>query len=250
MYRITALLFLVALSVGLFGCGQQQKGKIDMYKKYEVVRTTKPSKLEGNWSGGVWAGVDALEIKHWTGNEPEHKPKTQAKLLYDDNYIYVIFRVEDKYVRAAAKGYQGSVYLDSCAEFFFTPAADISQGYFNIEMNCGGTMLFMHQIVRGKDRIPVSDKDCDKIKIYHSEPKIVEPEKPQPTVWIIEYRVPFAVLEKYAPVTRPASGVEWRANFYKCADKTSHPHWLSWSVIDLPRADFHRPEFFGILAFK
>ena len=45
-------------------------------------------------------------------------------------------------------------------------------------------------------------------------------------------------------------GVTWRANFYKCADHTSHPHWLSWSVIGSGKFEFHVPEYFGTLEFK
>jgi hypothetical protein len=41
-----------------------------------------------------------------------------------------------------------------------------------------------------------------------------------------------------------------RANFYKCGDLTAHPHFLSWNPIDLPKPDFHRPEFFGTLTLK
>ena len=36
-----------------------------------------------------------------------------------------------------------------------------------------------------------------------------------------------------------------RANFYKCADKTKRPHFVSWRPIDLPKPDFHCPQFFG-----
>ena len=34
-------------------------------------------------------------------------------------------------------------------------------------------------------------------------------------------------------------------NFYKCADETMNPHFVSWSPIDLPEPNFHCPEFFG-----
>ena len=34
-------------------------------------------------------------------------------------------------------------------------------------------------------------------------------------------------------------------NFYKCADETMNPHFVSWSSIDLPEPNFHCPEFFG-----
>ena len=111
-------------------------------------------------------------------------------------------------------------------------------------------MLFHYQPASGVGTTAVSNSDCNKVKIFHSEPKIVEPEKQKPTTWVIEYRVPIDVLEKYCLVTRPAPGVSWKANFYKCADKTSHPHWLTWSVVDYSRPNFHLPEFFGTLEFK
>ena len=38
-------------------------------------------------------------------------------------------------------------------------------------------------------------------------------------------------------------------NFYKCADETMNPHFVSWSPIDLPEPNFHCPEFFGNIHF-
>ena len=38
-----------------------------------------------------------------------------------------------------------------------------------------------------------------------------------------------------------------RGNFYKCGDKTAHPHFVSWNPVGTPSPDFHRPEFFGEL---
>ena len=58
------------------------------------------------------------------------------------------------------------------------------------------------------------------------------------------------ILSTYAPVTAPGPGVAWRANFYKCADASSHPHWLTWAPVDWPQPDFHRKEFFGTLVFE
>ncbi len=251
MLKIKMILTAIVMGMLVFGCDNAKKNEgVNMYKKYEVARVRGPVELKGNWDGGAWKNVETLDVKHYMGDEPEHQPKTQAKILYDDDFIYVIFRVEDKYVRAVAEKYQDSVCQDSCAEFFFTPGEDISAGYFNMEMNCGGTMLFSHQKARGVGNVAVSNADCDKVQVFHTEPKIVEPEKQEPTTWIVEYKVPVEVLEKYASVTKPAPGVTWRANFYKCADLTSKPHWLTWSVVDKPEPDFHVPEFFGTLEFK
>ena len=41
--------------------------------------------------------------------------------------------------------------------------------------------------------------------------------------------------------------VSVRANFYKCGDKTAHPHFLSWNPVVSSKPDFHRPECFGEL---
>lgn len=251
MFNVKIIFAVIVMVLMVFGCDTvREKEGAGMYKKYEVARASGAVELKGNWDGGAWAGVEAIDVKHFMGDEPEHQPKTQAKVLYDDDFVYVIFRVEDKYVRAVAQKYQDSVCQDSCAEFFFTPGEDISAGYFNIEMNCGGTLLFYHQKSRGVEERAVSDADCDKVEIFHSEPKIIDPEKQGPTTWIVEYKVPVEVLAKYASVTKPAPGVTWRANFYKCADLTSKPHWLTWSVVDKPEPDFHVPEFFGTLEFK
>jgi len=38
--------------------------------------------------------------------------------------------------------------------------------------------------------------------------------------------------------------IELFGNFYKCADLTADPHFLSWAPINTPEPDFHRPECF------
>jgi len=197
-----------------------------------------------------WSQADGIELKNYMGSKPEHFPNVLAKLLYNDKNIFVCFRVEDRYVRAAAQKLQGPVCRDSCVEFFFTPGEDIADGYFNLEINCGGTILLKHQTTRSTNTIAVSDSDCKKIEVKTTLPKIVEPEIKEPTIWTLQYALPIEILERYAKVSKPAEGVKWRANFYKCADDTSHPHWLTWAPIDRPMPDFHQPDFFGTIFFK
>ena len=108
---------------------------------YKVHKLTEPMDIDANWDKPQLQKPQPLDIKLFMGDKPEHLPKTKAKLLYDDHNIYVIFRVNDRYVRALATEYHGSVWQDSCVEFFFTPGLDISDGYFNIETNCIGTIF-------------------------------------------------------------------------------------------------------------
>ena len=222
---------------------------VDKHAVYQVTRLSQPVEINGSWNKEPWTDVPALTIDHYMGDRPEHQPDVQAKVAYDQEAIYVIFRVKDQYVRCVTKQYQGSVYKDSCVEFFFTPGPDTSKGYFNLEMNCIGTALFKFHDTLKDSLIEIPKSEFDKIKVAHSIASAVAPEIKKPLTWTVEYRIPFSILNKYSTLAKPAPGVKWKANFYKIANDSSHPHWLTWARVDLPKPDFHRPEFFGTLTF-
>lgn len=253
--RKTAFTLLLISGIFLLGsCKKSQpaedKSKESEDKVYEVTKLEGEMPIDANWDKPQWAAVDAVTLEYYMGEKPEHIPSTQAKMLYDDENIYIIFSVDDQYVRGVNKGYQSPVCQDSCAEFFFTPGSDIKDGYFNMEMNCIGTFLLFHQIARGQDAKPLTDEECDQVEVASSLKEVPGDEIKEPTRWTVEYKMPISILENYANVAKPAPGVVWKANFYKCADLSSHPHWLTWNLVDNPTPDFHRPEFFGEIRFK
>ena len=217
---------------------------------YQVAKLGESIEMDGNWNKSVWQKIEPLIINQHMGEAPAHRPEVSAKLAWDEDAVYVIYQVADRYVRAVAEKYQDSVCQDSCAEFFFTPGLDLGLSYFNVEINCGGTMLLWWH-PEDREAVPVTDEDCETVDMGHSLPKIVEPEITEPTTWTLEYRLPFDLIKKYCPdASKPASGVVWKANLYKCGDATSHPHWLTWSVVDHPTPRFHMPEYFGRLSFE
>lgn len=201
-----------------------------------------------DWEHPVWSNIPALELAGFMGTRPEHFPRTSAKLAYDGEALFVCFHVFDQFVRATADRHQDAVCVDSCVEFFFTPSTDVSLGYFNLELNCGGTMLFHFQREPRLNSHPIAG--VQEIAVHHSLPKLVEPQIDVPTEWTVSYRMPFSVLKPHFPSFEiPLPGTIWRANFYKCADESTHPHWLTWSPVDFAIPDFHRPGDFGVLQF-
>ena len=218
---------------------------------YKVRRASKAPALDGKWDSADWKNAAIAELTNFRKEGSDHKPKVQAKLLWTERAIHGLFKVEDRYVRAVITDYQGSVCTDSCAEFFFKPKMD--KGYFNLEMNCGGTILisYITDHTRAPDgfrkfiRLPKEDGDA--IKIYHSMPSVVEPEVTDPVTWYVGFSVPLKMLEKYVGSLSLKADDIWTANFYKCADRTSHPHWASWSPVD--ELNFHLPRCFGQLEF-
>lgn len=214
-----------------------------------VTRLSEPPGAGLDWTQPPWDRIPFQRLRYHMGETPVHFPKTDVKVAYDAKALYVIFSVEDRYVRASAARHQDSVCRDSCVEFFFTPDTDISVGYFNIEVNCGGTMLFHFHPGPDKREVEIPVDDCARMIRAHSLPRIVDPEIQTPVTWTVEYMIPFSLLGRFCPVQLPHSGTLWRANFYKCADDTSHPHWLSWSPVVFPKPNFHLPRYFGVLTF-
>jgi hypothetical protein len=59
--------------------------------------------------------------------------------------------------------------------------------------------------------------------------------------WELCVRIPFHLMDIDADHLPP----KLLGNFYKCADATDQPHYVSWNPIKTEKPDFHRPEFFG-----
>ena len=218
---------------------------------YTVSVTNQPPEMHGLWNGAVWQNVPALELAYFRPEGGAHRPQTLCKLLYDRVRLYGIFLVDDQYVRCVNTGFQAAVYKDSCVELFLQPKS--VGGYFNFEFNCGGASLASYVTDptriggRVKQHKPLTPEDSSQIPRYHNLPEVVEPEITTKQIWVLEFSIPFALLAKYAGILGELGGQNWRGNFYKCGDETSHPHWASWSPVD--ELNFHLPTCFGNIWF-
>jgi hypothetical protein len=248
-YYIIAILFLGYLYAAAKSSKLCQKDDTRQYT-YKIKPISEPVKINAEWNKKVWNDTEVARLLNYMGDKPSHFPDTRFKVRYDDKNIYVIFQVKDQYVKAVAKKINDSVWEDSCVEFFFTPGPDVNKGYFNLETNCKGIFLFRYSNKENGLTGLVELEDCKKINIAHSLQRDVETEITEPVTWSIEYAVPFSVLEKYMKTDKPGKGVQWRANFYKCGDKTSHKHYLTWAPVINPVPKFHLPEYFGWLQFE
>lgn len=215
---------------------------------YTIRYTHRIPDSECNWDGSLWSRADTMELKHLRPESSDHRPATQLRLLFNTTGIAGLFRVEDRYVRSLHAHDMEPVYEDSCVEFFVQPKPDA--GYFNFEFNCGGAMLGSyitdHRRTSGGFRTYVrfSGQDCASVLRNHTMPPIVDPEITEPATWLLQFFIPFKLLEKYAGTLARRT---WKANAFKCGDATSHPHWTSWQP--LPEKNFHLPECFGEICF-
>ena len=191
------------------------------------------------------AGAKSCPISsnNWKEKYP-YAPKATFRLACTDNALLIHYHVEEDTVRATAAD-NGNVWEDSCCEFFSIPAGD--GVYYNIECNCAGQMLIGAGAER-KNRERASQQVLDTVKRWSTLGRGPFAEQDAPPVWELVMMIPASAFFK-SSITGFA-GRTIRANFYKCGDKLRKPHYLSWNPIELPRPNFHCPEFFGELEFE
>lgn len=241
---VAVILLLVFINSDSFA--QISEAGENQRKVYRVKKLNKKLEIDANWNKPQWKSVQALEVNNFIRENPEFKPDVKAKMMYNSENLYVIFKVEDKFVRSITTQINGPVWKDSAVEFFFSPNTS-NASYFNLEVNCGGTALLGYNTT---PKVKPALEDIRAIEIAHSMPAVVDPEIKDAVTWTIEYRIPISMLRKYTAVTEPKKGVKWRANFYKIAEINSNPHHASWSPILHPKPTFHLPQYFGEIEFR
>jgi hypothetical protein len=221
--------------------------------RYLVRRRQPLPDVADSWNGPTWYGAETLAVSSFHPGSRGHRPVTQVRLLHNRQSLAVIFRVEDNYVLARATQYQAATHKDSCVEFFVRPRQ--GAGYFNFEFNAIGTLrLWYIDKPRRPDGsfeayTPVPIELARGIQSYASLQGPILDERVGHSEWTVSFQVPCTLFEAFVGPIADLSGQVWDANFFKCADESSRPHWGYWADIG-ERLDFHQPERFGQIVFE
>lgn len=189
-------------------------------------------------------GIEFHTIGQVNWAEYPYAPEVKFRIAYTENAILLNFRVKEASVRAHYGEDNGSVWTDSCVEFFSIPAGDGI--YYNIECNCIGTILLGVGPQRN-DRERAPKEITSQIQRWSSLGDLPFEERIGETSWEVALVIPLTVFFKHQLTS--LAGKTVKANFYKCGDELQTPHFLSWNPIQIEKPDFHRPDFFGTLEF-
>jgi hypothetical protein len=183
-----------------------------------------------------------VDMLNWPVKFP-YKPQCKFKIARSTTSLFIHFNVTENYIRAKYTIDQEPVWEDSCVEFFCQLSGQ--KHYFNFEFNCIGTCLSTKRLSRTEDIIPFKSEEMNLIKRFSSLGTKPFEEKEGNFEWKLTVEIPFSLIGIQIDVLPPAI----KANFYKCGDKTSIPHYLSWSHISTDTPDFHCPVYFGLIYF-
>ncbi|MDD4817859.1 MAG: carbohydrate-binding family 9-like protein [Victivallaceae bacterium] len=216
---------------------------------YKIERTAENFCCASLLSSNAWNGANVAELSHSRPESSPEAPSASVRMLYNSKGLFGRFQVRGEYVRCAAEKFQDPVCLDSCVEFFVEPAGN--RGYINFEFSGSGVFLCSH--ITDCKRTPNGFAAFEMLSPDDASNIVSAPTLPRktdgfgmPVDWELGFFIPFTVFEKRG-FKAPGSGDVWRANFYKCGDKTPFPHWLAWRPVD--ELNFHLPRCFGEIIF-
>ena len=101
---------------------------------YEVARVTSPIKIDGQLDERAWQEVPGVGdfVNNRDGSITDLK--TEARVLYDDKYIYFAFRSIDSNIWATMKRRDEHLWLEEVVEVFLQ-ANQVIPNYIELEVN-------------------------------------------------------------------------------------------------------------------
>ena len=180
---------------------------------------------------------------NWSNDFPKLLPVT-VHIAHNNQQVYLYYQVQGEELRAINTKDFMSVWEDSCVEFFVQRKGD--KVYRNFEFNAHGVLLASKRESR-ESATELSEELMSSIYRFTTIQHVYK-EGVQLSNWTLYAEIPKEALGFTA--TENLSEQAISANFYKCGDETSEPHFISWNPIDTPKPDFHVPQFFGDLIFE
>jgi len=185
----------------------------------------------------------SIDVLNWEKEFP-YKPDLKFRIGHTAKEIWLKYYVQEKNILALETRINGDVYKDSTVEFFISFD---EKNYYNFEFNCIGTPHVGYGPGRG-NRTPIDIETIKKIKVQSTLGTEPFEEKSGNFEWELMIRIPIDcfVFDKIKNI----NGVKATANFYKCGDETSDPHFVSWNPIQTESPNYHCPQFFGKVEFE
>ena len=116
--------------------------------EYRVHRTDKPPVLNGRLNDEAWLRAGETELLETvTGARPSQR--TTARLLYDDECLYLGFHAEDSYIWGTMTGHDDPIYDEEVVEAFIDPTGLLTS-YYELEvspLNTGFDALIINDTV-------------------------------------------------------------------------------------------------------
>ena len=233
---------LVILLVAICACSWSGSLKSQTLPRYEVSQVTSKLEIDGQLKERAWAEAPPLRAFVNNRDGSPTKLSTEAKILYDQNFIYFAFRSDDTNVWSTMKKRDEHLWLEEVVEVFLQADPSIPN-YIELEVNPLGTMLDIY-LINTRKPLHYESWNSENLRWGVSVDGTVDG-KENDRGWSCEIALPFQDIAT-APHMPPLVGDKWRLNLYR-VEKLPTSAELAWSPT--LQDDFHVLPKLGEIVF-
>lgn len=239
--------------------------------KYIIYKTNQPLTIDGKLDEEAWKNVkwttDFVNITGDTTKPPAQQ--TRAKLLWDQNYLYIGIQLKEKNIWATMIRHDAPLYKENACEVFIDPDED-TQHYLEFGMNALGTTydLLLPKPFRDGGHA-INEYNIHGLKAGVSIDGTINNPRDKDVKWTVEIAIPMKALAELNLLGNqrpPRAGDQWRVQFARAErelvvsgdnyilkkdPKTNKPlpsKYSSWAPQGL--VNLHYPEMWGFVQFS
>ena len=209
---------------------------------YEVSRVTTKLEIDGQLNERAWKDAPALGAFVNNRDGSPTKLVTEAKIIYDQSFIYFAFHSADTNIWSTMKKRDEHLWLEEVVEVFLQADPSIPN-YIELEVNPLGTMLDIY-LINTRKPIHYESWNSEKLRWAVSVDGTVDG-KDNDRGWSCEIALPLEDIIT-APRLPPMVGDRWRLNLYR-VEKLPFSAELAWSPT--LQDDFHVLPRLGEIVF-
>jgi hypothetical protein len=213
--------------------------------RYEVKRASGPIIIDGKLDDKAWANAAAIEFVFPWEFQTGAKQKTHARLLWDDENLYVGYECDDTDIVAVYGERDDPTYKDDAVEIFINPNPDQTGAYFGLEMNVRAVLYDYLSHNSAKYVFKRFNMQGVKLATFIQGTLNVRGDKDKG--WSLEVAIPWINFEEVAKP--PVNGTVWTAALNRWDGVEPNRRLSMWSDPLQPNPNPHVPARFGQLVF-
>ncbi len=238
------MLLLLFLMSGGFSFAQSSRA-LPPIPTYEVKRAPSVVTIDGKLDEAAWSAAGVIEFQFPWSQQTGAKQKTTARLLWNDEYLFVGYQCEDSDIVAHYLQRDDPTYKDDAVEIFINP--DPAQTfYYGMEMNARATLYDYFNIF---PRMLLARVNFTGVQIATNIRGTLNQTGDKDEGWSLEVAIPWKNFEELAKQLPPAPGSIWTANLNRWDGTEPNRRLSEWSDSGLEKPDPHNPRRFGKLIF-
>lgn len=217
---------------------------------YTIQRTDQGIVVDGVADEADWQKAASIDfIFPWNEVEKEGRQGTLARMLWDDDNLYISYVCDDPYLDSEVTERDGPVYNEDAVEIFACPSSDIS-AYYGYEMNINGALLDYIAVGGGEEWTENIHFvwQSEGVQLVTTHDGTLNNHDDTDRGWTLEIAIPFDNFRHLGGQIPPQDGDMWRLNLNRTMGDKGQ--FSLWSDTHASKASFHHAAYFGKAFFS